>query len=280
MMDEQHHLRDLVAAHVLGAVTPLEEKLARGHLAICADCRGLEAELRAVEARLPALADDAEPPPGLKPRLMRIVEAEAAETAESRNAPGVRGETTGSAAIPPAHRAERATSGPAHDLGTGQAALQPIPFTRSTRSPSVGRLAPAALVAALVLVAVGVGLWRLTGGAPAPTPTTRVALAGTPALPALTGALRYYAADSRLELNVRGARALPPGRVYELWLIRGHYNVVAGVGAFRPAPDGTGRLTLRGPNPSNYTLACLTVERAPGAPRPTFPLVAFGAIGA
>ena len=267
-MDEQHHLRDLVAAHVLGAVTPLEEKLARGHLAICADCRSLEAELRAVEERLPALADDAEPPPTLKPRLMRIVEAEAAE---SRSATGARGETTGSAAIPPAH-----------DLRTRLPARRPIPFTRpsSTRPSSAGRLTPAALVAALVRVAVGVGLWRLTGGEPPPTPTTRVALAGTPALPALTGALRYYAADDRLELDVRGARALPPGRVYELWLIRGHYNVVAGVGAFRPNPDATGRLTLRGPNPSNYTLACLTVERAPGARRPTFPLVAFGAIGA
>jgi hypothetical protein len=66
--------------------------------------------------------------------------------------------------------------------------------------------------------------------------------------------------------------------VYEIWLIRGHYRVVKGIGTFRPEAHGTIHFTTSGENVRNYTLACLTVERAPRATTPTLPLVAMATI--
>ena len=63
------------------------------------------------------------------------------------------------------------------------------------------------------------------------------------------------------------------GSVYELWLIRGT-RVARGVAEFRPRPNGTGHLTLRGYAVPGYTLAGLTIERAPGSKTPTMPIVA------
>jgi len=253
-MDEQHHLGDLVAAYVLGAVTSSEETLVEGHLVVCADCWQLEAELREVEEILPALAGEREPSPQLKTRIMRQVSLEPRSLSPT----------------PP---------GPVVDRGdlAADERRQPLPLIR--RPVSGRRTWPAALVAlaaAVVLAVVGGQLWRGSGGEPAPT--LRVALAGTGAQPEVVGRLRYYAGDDRIELDVRDARPLPAGRVYELWLIRGHYRVFKGVGAFQAASDGTGHLTVHGWRAPDYTLACLTVEQSPRASRPTFPLVAYGQI--
>ncbi len=258
-MDEQHHLGDLVAAYVLGAVTPSEGALVEGHLAVCADCRGLEAELREVAELLPALAGEREPSPQLKTRIMHQISSEPRASTPSER-------------TDPVGIADR----PVADSPLADARRQPVPLV--PRRIAARRAWPAALaaMAAVALAMVGLQLWHGSGNAPAPT--LRVALAGTGVQPAVVATLRYYAGDDRIELDVRGARPLPAGRVYELWLIRGHYRVVMGVGAFRPASDGMARLTVRGPRVPDYTLACLTVEQSPSARRPTFPLVAYGQI--
>ncbi len=260
-MDEQHHLEDLVAAYVLGAVTPSEATLVEGHLAVCPDCRRLEAELREVAERLPALAGEREPSPQLKTRIMQQISSEPRASTPSRGAE-------------PVGIADR----PVED-GSWDTWRQPLPLAR--RRGSGRRAWPAALAALAAVVAlavVGLHLWQGSGSAPAPT--LRVALAATGVQPAVVATLRYYAGDDRIELDVRGARPLPTGRVYELWLIRGHYRVFKGVGAFQAASDGTGHLTVHGWRAPDYTLACLTVEQSPSALRPTFPLVAYGQIAA
>lgn len=262
--EQQHHLRDLVAAYVVGSVTPLERELVDSHLTTCAACRRLEAELREVETLLPSLASELDPPPALKARLMDAVRAEPRSALPDAMLPD-----------PSARRA--VPSYPAHQ--------EPRPLDRTHRGVSPasrrvsGRVAALALAAALVVLAAGVGAWRVWGGRQ-PVPTTEVAIAGTPMQPAIRGSLRYFAASNRLDLDVHGLKPIPSGRVYELWLIRGHYRVVKDVGAFRPSSDGTASLTTTSANVSNYTLTCLTVEQAPGARRPTTPLVAFGNITA
>lgn len=248
--DAQYHVHDLVGAYVLGAVTPLEATLVEEHLAACDACRQLADELRDAEAMLPALAGEMEPSPGLKSRLMEAVRADAtampAETVARREDPRV------------------------------------VPFParpQARRGRERGRfnmLLAFAAVFALVIVGVGIGVWRLWGTGQ-PAPAMQVALAGTPAQPAIEGSLRYYA-GGRLTLDVHGLKSLPPGRVYELWLIRGHYRLIRGVGAFRPSSGGQGQLTAHSDSVAHYTLACLSVERASGASRPTFPLVALGNI--
>jgi anti-sigma-K factor RskA len=262
--EQKHHLRDLVAAYVLGSVTPLERELIDSHLAACASCRQVEAELREVEALLPSLTPELDPPPALKTRVMEAVRAEprAARPEGVLPAPSVR-------RVAPSYPVRRE--------------LDSINRARRGVSPAgrviSGRVAALALAAAVVLLAVGIGAWRVWG-VRQPVPTTQVAIAGTPLQPAISGSLRYFAAGGRLDLDVHGLKPIPSGRVYELWLIRGHYRVVKDVGAFRPSSDGTGRLTTTSPDVSNYTLTRLTVEQTPGARRPTTPLVAFGNIDA
>lgn len=260
---KDRHAQDLVAAYVLGAVTSTERALVESHLALCADCRRLEAGLREVEALLPALAPELEPPPTLKTRLMDIVRAEARGMPAASGAPQ---------SPPPEPYPLDAIS------RREPALLTPIPRPMSPRRWTGMRRGAAllALAAAVVLVVAGVSLWRLLGGAQ-PVPTTQVAISGT-AQPAIQGSLRYFAPGGRVDLDLRGLKPVPPGQVYELWLIRGHYRLTKRVGAFRPARDGTVHIEMGSDNVSNYTLTCLTVERAPGASRPTLPLVAVGEI--
>ena len=262
--EQQHHLRDLVAAYVLGSVTPLERELVDSHLAACASCRQLEAELREVETQLPSLVPELEPPPALKARVMEAVRAEPRAALPK---------TTFLDASARRAALSYTRSGEARSVDRTRHGVSP------TRWRFSERIAALALAAAAVLLAVGVGVWHIWGGQP-PVPTTEVTIAGTPMQPTIRGSLRYFAAGGRLDLDVHGLKAIPSGRVYELWLIRGHYRVIKAVGAFRPSSNGTGRLTTTSADVSNYTLTCLTIEQAPGAQRPTTPLVAFGNINA
>lgn len=270
MIDDEQHPRDAIAAYVLGAVTPEEARRVEAHLAECADCRRLERELREVEALLPDLAGEMEPPPRLKARLMATVEAEARGTAGAPAAsPGRQPSPDGRARTPLLR-----LGGPAPTVGAARGAGR----ARRPRRPFTGAAIALLAAAVLILALVGVGLWAVLG-VRQPTPTTVVALAGTAVQPAIRGTLTYYADGNHVDLSVHGLQPLPPGRVYELWLIRGHYQVTNGLGAFRPTPHGTGSLTATSDSVMHYTLACLTVERGPGARRPTLPLVALGNIG-
>lgn len=276
MMDEQFHVHDLVAAYVLGAVTPEEAALVEEHLATCALCRRQEGEFRDVERMLPRLAGELTPPPALKARLMSIVEAEA----RTRNARGT------------------ATLNGAYDRPDGEAPemLAPIPIS-SARTTKAGartgmegqpvqarrRAAPLrpilALAAALLLVAVGVGLWRALGLGP-PQPTHVYAMTAPAGTRTPYGTLKYYKDGNRLVLDLHGLKKTDAGHVYELWLIRvkgGKPVAVKGVQVFH-ASDGTGHLDAGGQDIHGYNLAGLTVERHFSPDKPTLPIVADAAI--
>ena len=266
MIDEerQHHIRDLVAAYVVGSVTPLERELAESHLATCAACRRLEADLREVERLLPSLAPELDPPPALKARLMNAVRTAPRGALPDATVPGPSARSV--SPTQPVHTAQRSADRARHGVSP-------------TRWRFSERVAALALAAAVVFLAVGVWAWRVWGGhGLPPVPTTEVAIAGTPMQPAIHGSLRYFATGNRIVLDVHGLKPIPSGRVYELWLIRGHYRVVKDVGTFRPSSDGTASFTTTSADVSTYTLTCLTIEQAQGARRPTTPLVAFGNI--
>jgi len=262
-MDEQYHVHDLLAAYVLGAVTPEEAAIVEEHLEICALCRGQESEFREVERGLPLLAGELAPPPALKARLMSIIEAEG----------GTR--TDGAAAAEP----NGARSDPRLSVvppGEQAALTRPAPVAARRRGQMLGPIL--AVAAALVLVALGLGLWRAIGGG-TPQPTHTYALHGTgPGTPSL-GTLAYYQDGKRLVLDLHGLKKTPAGRVYELWLIRkrgGKPVGLKGIGVF-PSPDGTGRLTFTGHDVPSYTLAALTLERKL-VPAPTTSIVAVAQV--
>jgi len=267
MTEEQYHVHDLLAAYVLGAVTPLEATLVEEHLAGCALCRGQEGEFREVERMLPRLAGELTPPPALKGRLMSIVEAE----------PRSRHSTTATLATPVDDAPEAGRVAPIAVVATPVVTLQrPMAPPPRTRWNTARRFSPIlAVAAALLLVVLGIGLWRAINGAPQPTSVYAVAAAGTN-----YGTLKYYKDGNRLELDLHGLKMTTPGHVYELWLIRtqgGKPVAVKGVGVF-PAPDGTGRLSASGQTIRGYNLAGLTVERHFSPDKPTLPIVATATI--
>jgi hypothetical protein len=285
----QPHVQDLVASYVLDAVTPDEAALVEEHLAECAECRQLASELREVEARLPRLVGEMAPPPSLKTRLLTIV------TAEAAGATGISGTTVAERQAAGAGVAEHATTGAALGRATTPEAMTetpdqaapPPPISLRPARPAQSawrgvRLSPLlAVAAALVLVVAGVAIWRAIAGAP-PTPTLQYAMGGK-AIPTAGGTVRYYRDGHKLVLDLHGLKAIPSGRVYELWLVRlnGASIVKAvGIGAFRPTAQGHGSLTVAdGRVPANvpfYQLAAVTVERAPLSLTPHFPIVSQG----
>jgi anti-sigma-K factor RskA len=68
-----------VAAYALGALPEEEARRFEAHLAECELCRSDLAGLRPVVQALPAAAEPVRPPPELRARIMKVVEAEARE---------------------------------------------------------------------------------------------------------------------------------------------------------------------------------------------------------
>ena len=75
-----------VAAYALGALPEQEASRFEAHLATCELCRTDLAALKPVVDALPAAAEPRDPPPALRKRIMRVVEAEAREATSERRA--------------------------------------------------------------------------------------------------------------------------------------------------------------------------------------------------
>ncbi len=245
-MEAQQHPEDLVAAYVLGAAGADEVAEVERHLETCAQCRQLEEDLRSVEALLPDLAGEVEPPPALKSRLMAAIAQEAPRqqaTPDDERPPA-----------PPIAFAERARA----------------------RRPGANRWPWLAVAAVLALVVAGALIYRLLNTTE--QPTKQYAMAGTPSMPSIHGTIKYYRTGQRLELDLHGLKAIPSSKVYELWLIRatpsGKVESALGVTGFSPSADGTATVKLSGHVVPAYQLAGLTIERAPLSRVPTTPMVA------
>lgn len=253
MMDDQYHVHDLVAAYVLGAVTSDEAALVEDHLPTCAECRALADELREVEALLPNLAGELEPTPALKSRIMAAVAAEPRGAAPA-----------GAQAAPD---------------GAGPSVAPPTPLPlRPRQTQAARRLDPRiyAAIAAVVVVAIAAAV-ILRALTTSPGPTRVYAVGGTPAMRSITGTLSYYSGDNHATLDLSGLKKLPSNKVYELWLVHVNAGKVVsalGVVAFRPDAQGKAAVTVRGHKVPDYQLAGFTIERAPIARVPTFPMVA------
>ncbi len=262
MDDYEQHVHDLIGAYVLDAVTEAEAVLVEQHLSTCAECRTLEAELREVEALLPALAGEIAPPPGLKARLMDIAATEARADLHAATEADV------------SLRQPMLLHDPARKpSGRDRATAQRGPAPRATNRTRF--LAAWAGLAALLLVAIGV--WRFNANQVA-KPTLQSAIHGTSAQPTIAGSLAYYADGSRLTLTVHGLKPIVSGKVYELWLIRGKFAVVTAAGTFRPDTNGSAQLTITAANVPTYNLAGVTVEKAPISTTPHLPIVATGTL--
>jgi anti-sigma-K factor RskA len=286
MIDDRLH--DLAGAYVLGALDPAERAEFERHLAECQACANEVRSLQPVVDGLGQVVPLIDPPAPLRDRVLssatQLASPKRAEQAKAWPKP-----------------AERVTGGPAGPKLAGRA-----------RAASVGGWLAAA-AALVVSVGLGIYVWQLRdrltdverrldeATARAAASETQVAELRRAATDVRTTALVIGAPDLlRVDLAGQGGSAakarafwsranglvftavdlpdLPPGKVYQLWVVGGQAPVSAGI--FEP--DAAGRATTivepgrAFPEPAAFAV---TLEPAGGVPQPTGDKVLVGLVG-
>ena len=230
-----HHDDQLAtaAAWVLGALPEPEAAAFAAHLADCPVCRDEIARLQPVADALPLAAPDAQPSPNLKLRIMAEVEREASLLA---------------AAGPEADR-------------------PPVAETER-QSPRWWRWLAArpALVAAglAVVLALGVSAGALTSGGDESPGALSASVTSLGPGGGTHGEL--VQSGQHAELRVDGVPSPPPGRVYQVWIVRDGKPAPDAV--FTVDRDGDGSVVLEG-NLSGADEVLITSEPEGGSRRPT-----------
>jgi len=196
--------RDEIGAYLLGALPDLELQAFERHLATCVECRDEVEQLRAAADALPRSVEQLEPPPGLKPSLMEVVEREAAERS---GAP---------------ERARRPLGARLRDL--------------------IGPMRPVLVAAGLAVgLVVGFGVAQLVGGGD--DARTVVASVDQARVPDASGELQVEGdGEDGAILRVQGMPSPGPGRVYQAWVERD--GMVSPQPTFEVGADGGGAVAV------------------------------------
>jgi anti-sigma-K factor RskA len=217
------------AAYVLGALQEQEVQGFREHLAACTVCGAEVAQLQAAADALALGVPRKLAPDSLRARIMATAHAEA----ELLKAAG--------------HEADR-----------------PAPAPREWRR----RLVPALAATAALGVGLLVGALAINTGSTTIHTQTQVirALVSEPGHSA-TAELRKV--GSHLELIVDGLPAPPPGRIYEVWLLKQGAQAPAPTDAlFSVTTHGEGAVDVPG-NDAGVSKVLVTDEPLGGSPKPT-----------
>jgi anti-sigma-K factor RskA len=277
-----HDVRELAGSFVLGALEPDEAAAVREHLA---DCPEVHEEIAQLGGVLPALAASvpvAEPPDGLKARIMA---AAAADLAERTSAAGTAPRTT----VEPAPSLAAAPSAAAPAAPAAAPIAFPGPAERETRrrgtSATSWVLRIAAVVAIVALGASTLVLRNQLDAADAYEQSVAQVLDVAAQPGSLTAILTadggtgsgLAAIDSsgKVTLAMQDLAATSGNQVYEAWVIGGD-GVPVPLGSFAVGNAGTASFVASGlPTTSGVVLA-LTLEPGPGAQTPTLPIISKG----
>jgi len=195
MTREHDALRDLIAPVALGAAAPHEIARVEAHAEECAVCGEQLASLRAAADVLAIAVPQHDPPPSLKDSLMATVRAEAAERAGEEPV------------AEPAARPRR----------EGRRRFLGIPAWPA-----------AAAVAAIVALALAIGLVVSTSGDSGGGATT-IAMTAGPEAPGITGRVLYVPDEDTAVVNLSDLPPLQPGDAYQLWVIKDGTPTSAGL---------------------------------------------------
>lgn len=273
-------IRESLGAYALDALSPEERATAEAHLRTCVECAEEVEELSLTGDRLALLAEERDPPPGLRIRLLAIVEQEAAVWQARQDGGAL-----------PDSRLHVGDAGPAGSTDPLSASGKPNPLSLvpggdrvvGTESlPWRGRIAgrgravygtAGVLVAAAAALLVAVLIQRRDS---VTVLHQYACAAATPRSGSLTftatGCTLQLRSDHTTRVAFTNLPALPAGRAYELWLVPAKGNPVP-VGGFvgDASRSYSGHYSL---DAARYPLAAVTVERAPGtSPAPTLPIV-------
>jgi anti-sigma factor RsiW len=203
---EHVHYADDCGAYLLGALGEHERQAFEAHLALCVECRQQVDLLRPAADALPRSVTPVAPPGGLKRSLMEVVEEEAVER---RPAPVRR------------------------SLGDRLRGLMPA---FEGMRPALAWTSAAFLLA--VGIAGGIGIGQLGSGDDGGGAKTLTASVDTKRVPSADASLIVPPGRQAAVLRVHGLPSPGPGRVYQVWLQRGHDVIPEPT--FLPGKDGSG----------------------------------------
>ncbi|HKA11244.1 MAG TPA: anti-sigma factor [Candidatus Dormibacteraeota bacterium] len=237
MTTEHNELESGIEAYLLGSADAEEYERLRTHIEGCSRCRALAARLSRGLAALPLAPEPVEPPAGLHGRVLAAAAAARAGGEQQRSRPRFQMQE---------RRRPRRVWLPGAHAALGAAAALLFGF---------GAIA-------------GVGLARLGPFRQQPQTVERYQLAGSGQLAGVQASAVRLRDGGITLVEFRGLPEPPPGRVYELWLVRADGGAEPAA-VFTPESGGTRALVLTA-DLSGVTTLAVTVEAGPnGARAPT-----------
>ncbi len=273
-------VRDLAPLYAVGALEPGEAAGIRAHLDACDDPHAEILEAAATTAALLETVEPAEPPAGLKARLMAAAEADLREGRHPSVAAGP-GTADGPARVAVPAPSPGAVPGP-----LPSASVTPLERERARRRPSLAWLA----VAAALIVAIGLGGWNMAlrgqladaqayqAGVDAALDLAAEPGSVSAVLVTADGAaagLGVVGGDGAVRLALRGLTPTTGTQVYTAWGIAGDVAPVP-LGDVTVGADGLAVGTGLSPVAEPGMILALTLEPTAGATAPTLPIVASG----
>jgi len=237
---EQGHILEIIPAYALGCLDAGEAESASRHLAGCELCQAELAAYDGVVDVLALAAQDFEPAPALKGRLLDRISTAPASEKVTIQPPTVK--------TPGLSWWQQAT-----------AAIQNL-----VRGPL---WRPVALLFVIALVVSNVFQWQ-QANQPDPNSWRRIRLAGSEVAPEATGII-YISADGRNgTVIVDRLPQLDPEQQYQLWLIEDGQRASGAV--FSVDEDGYRGLQIESAQPlHDFSAFGITIEPAGGSPGPT-----------
>jgi anti-sigma factor RsiW len=249
------HDIDLVGPYVLDALPPDEVEAFEVHLQGCETCRAEVAELYQVIGVLPLAVESVAPPPALRDRLMAAiaaVEGETAPAAEAVTPPTLTAVPGG--ASEPRRRVRQFSVVPtlvavAAALLIAGLGIQNLRLQQ--RIDDQNKAVAAAALQQQVTVALA------NGAVPSHIP-------GTKAAPAASATLVQPVHGNTAYFIVKGLKASPSNRIYQLWLVKTSQKGLLPHSAGIFTYGGSGATIVKLPISSKgYPLAAVTLEQCP-----------------
>lgn len=255
---------ELLGAYAVDALDAADAAAFRAHIASCAEHARAAAELRAVAARLPDLADEREAPPALRSRLLDAIAVTPQDVALSSDRPSLR-----AVGIDAARDAT-----PQVPLQTsGRRSWRPFgPQGRSFSGVAWGGIAAAVIIAFAGLLTWNfVLLNRLDDNDAqrlASNASAVVRLEGN--VPNASASFIYFDDDKRGVLVASGIPELGDDQTYQMWVISEDGTESLGT----MTADDRGHVSAVVPyDASEDSGVAITIEPAGGSPAPTTPPV-------
>ena len=267
MATERDDLCEQTELYVLGALTDDERAAFEAHLASCEACTADVRALSGVAGALAHAVPQVDPPPGLRARLIASVTgrvATLADVVEMRPSPAVARSSfmpwLAAAAVLLAAGLGLFGMYTAQQLRARNDALDARLHDATRRAETSERQTADARRAVA-------DAESRTAVLAAPD-LTRIDLVGQPAAPQAY-ARAYWSRSRGMVFTAANLPALPPGRIYQLWVLSAQ---PAPTSAKLMRPDASGRIDIMFATPADLpqpTALALTIEPERGVPAPT-----------